>query len=92
MVDISNSGIGDILREMRENAGLTPAELAIKINCHKSHIYRLEKGEADPSLPLAKRWVLVTRPNLILLFKLLIPSEYLRTIRKLRGSSGKNGN
>lgn len=87
MVDVSsdNAGIGDILKEMRERANLTPAELAQKINCHKSHIYRLEKGEADPSLPLAKRWVLVTKPSLPLLFKLLIPQEYLKWIRKIRG-------
>lgn len=86
MVDINNEdyGIGDILREMREKAGFTKAELAQKINCHKSHIYRLEKGEAAPSLPLAKQWVLVTKPSLSLLFSLLIPQEYLKWIRRNR--------
>ncbi len=86
MVDINNDnyGIGDILKEMREKAGLTPAELAHKVDCHKSHVYRLEKGEAEPSLPLVKRWILVTRPSWSLVASLLIPSEYLRWYRKNR--------
>lgn len=94
MVEVGsdNHGIGAILREMREAAKLKPNELALKIGCDKSHIYRLENGEADPSLSLAKRWVLVTKPSLPLLLSLLVPSEYLRWYRNLRRSSGKDGN
>lgn len=94
MTDVTNdnNGIGAILKEMREAAKLKPNELALKIGCDKSHIYRLENGEADPSLSLAKRWVLVTKPNAHLLLSLLVPSEYLRWYRNFRRSSGKDGN
>jgi len=43
--------LGDLLRERREKVGLTPSELAVKINLTRSSIYAYESGQAWPSFP-----------------------------------------
>jgi transcriptional regulator with XRE-family HTH domain len=73
---------GDIFRDMREKAGLSATQLAAKIGCAKSHIYRVEKNEADPSLQFCKKWITVTKPSLYLIIKLLIPREFLYSASK----------
>lgn len=43
------------IRERRENAGLTQAELADRVDVTRQTILYLEKGEYNPSLELAWR-------------------------------------
>ena len=42
------------LARLREQAGLTVAELAARAGLHRDYIYRLERGEREPSLAVAK--------------------------------------
>jgi transcriptional regulator with XRE-family HTH domain len=38
-----------LLRHIRKCAGISQAELAVRMGCHKSHICRLESGQRHPS-------------------------------------------
>jgi DNA-binding XRE family transcriptional regulator len=43
------------LREYRERTGLSQAKMAEAVECQKSMICRLERGERKPSFALAQR-------------------------------------
>lgn len=81
---------GDILRLMRVNANLGVDELASKVGINRSHVYRLEKGEAEPSLTIVKDWVLATKPSVGLMWRLLVPREFEKHYRENRGKRNAN--
>lgn len=76
---------GEILKAMRKGAKLSVDELALKIGIHRSYVYRLENGEAEPSLTIAKDWLNATRPNLGLMWRLIVPREFWKHYRENRG-------
>jgi transcriptional regulator with XRE-family HTH domain len=76
---------GEILRAMRKKANLNVEELALKIGIHRSYVYRLENGEAEPSLTIVKEWVKATRPSWGLMWRLLVPREFEKHYRENRG-------
>jgi len=43
--------LGAVLRERREKSGLTPSELALKLDLARTSIYAYESGQAWPSFP-----------------------------------------
>ena len=51
------------LRDLREQAGLTQAELAVYIGVAPSTVYRWEAGQGEPSIGQAKRIADVLRGN-----------------------------
>ena len=52
-----------VLRDLREQAGLSQAELAVYIGVAPSTVYRWETGQGEPSIGQAKRIADVLRGN-----------------------------
>lgn len=75
-------GNGSIFKEMRESAKLSAESMAAKVGCAKSHIYRIENNESEPSLSLSKRWIQVTKPSMETILRLLIPEEIMFSASK----------
>lgn len=46
---------GDVIRDLRNNCGLTQRELAERVGVEQSTISMIEKGERKPSLDLAEK-------------------------------------
>lgn len=82
---MATESTGEILRAMRIGAKFNADELALKIGIDRSHVYRLEKGESEPSLTIVKDWVRATRPSWGLMWRLLVPREFEKHYRENRG-------
>lgn len=83
----AEEGRGHIFKKMRLAAGMTPDELADKVNCARSHVYRIEKDESEPSLKIALDWVRATNAAIkspALVVELLMPNEFLAHLRQKR--------
>ena len=52
--------MGYLLREAREAAGLTQAQLAERLECSQQAVARAERWEANPTLALVERWAAAT--------------------------------
>jgi transcriptional regulator with XRE-family HTH domain len=48
---MSAPGFPARLRTLRRRAGLTAAQLAAAAGLHRTHVYKLERGERVPSWP-----------------------------------------
>lgn len=46
--------IGDSIRQLRKEKGMTQTELAEKLNITQSMLCQIERGTKTPSLPLGK--------------------------------------
>lgn len=57
------------VREMRNDDGLTQAELASRVNVSRQTIIAIERGRFDPSLPLAFRLAKVLHTTVDELFR-----------------------
>lgn len=55
LVLVESEDIGAALRQLREEAGLNQAELAVYIGVAPSTVYRWESGQGEPSVGQAKR-------------------------------------
>lgn len=53
----------NLLRNLRESAGLTVAELSAKSRISRSYIYKVEGDATSPSIDVVKRWVQATKPG-----------------------------
>lgn len=47
---------GYLLREAREDAGLTQEELAGRLGCSQQAVARAERWESNPTVDLMRRW------------------------------------
>jgi len=62
--------VGNRIRKLRKETGLTQEDLADKVNVTPQHLCYIENGRRRPSLPLARRLARVLKTNL---GKLLAP-------------------
>lgn len=51
---------GYLLREAREAAGLTQAELAARLDCTQQAVARAERWRSNPTVSLLRRWATAT--------------------------------
>lgn len=59
---------GYLLREAREAAGLTQAELAARLGCSQQAVARAERWPSNPTVALMRRWAAATGRRLELGF------------------------
>jgi len=55
---------GYLLREAREAAGLTQAELAERLGCSQQAVARAERWRSNPTVALLRRWAAATGKRL----------------------------
>lgn len=55
---------GYLLREARETAGLTQAELAQRLGCSQQAVARAERWESNPTVAFMRRWARAVRAEL----------------------------
>lgn len=48
--------VGYLLREAREDAGLTQEELAVRLGISQQAVARTERWESNPTVDLMRRW------------------------------------
>ena len=77
-----------LLRQWRDEQGISQAELARRIGCDGSNIRHFEGGRSELSLALA---IAVARETALPLAKLL-PPDLVRQIREAVSLLGPNGN
>lgn len=51
-----DSPAGYLLREARERAGLTQAELAERLDCSQQAVAQAERWDANPTVAFLRRW------------------------------------
>lgn len=56
MRTLTKEAVRDTLKEMREAAGISQAELARRMERPASMISRVESGDAEPTMPEAAAW------------------------------------
>jgi DNA-binding XRE family transcriptional regulator len=49
--------LGEVLREMRRESGMTLEDLAAKIDVHTTHLSAIERGKANPSSAFLGRFI-----------------------------------
>lgn len=54
---------GGYFRRMRKRRGLSQERLANLLNCHRTHIYRIERGERRPSRVFLRLGVAMCGPS-----------------------------
>ena len=59
---------GYLLREAREAAGLTQAELAERLDCSQQAVARAERWRSNPTVSLMRRWAEATGKRLEIWF------------------------
>jgi transcriptional regulator with XRE-family HTH domain len=57
---------GFLLREAREEAGLTQRELAERLGCSQQAVARAERWESNPTVGLVERWAAATGRRVVL--------------------------
>lgn len=57
---------GFLLRETREEAGLTQRELAERLGCSQQAVARAERWESNPTVGLVERWAAATGRRAVL--------------------------
>lgn len=57
---------GFLLREAREEAGLTQRELAERLGCSQQAVARAERWESNPTVGLVERWAAATGRRAVL--------------------------
>lgn len=55
-----DSPAGYLLREARERAGLTQADLAARLGCSQQAVAQAERPDANPTVRLLRRWAAAT--------------------------------
>ena len=58
--DWEDSPAGYLLREARERAGLTQAELAERLSCSQQAVAQAEHPDANPTVRFLRRWAAAT--------------------------------
>lgn len=73
------ANLGLVIRDLRENRKLTPAEFAKKANISVSHLSNLESGRRDLPIKLAPSFAKVLKVNETELIKLAINQAVSRS-------------
>lgn len=56
--------LGERVRRLRKESGLTMEQLADKANLTRMHVYRIEKARSEPSLIVLRRIAKILRVKL----------------------------
>jgi DNA-binding XRE family transcriptional regulator len=60
---------GFLMRQAREDAGLTQRELAVRLGVTQQAVAQAERWDANPSVDLLRRWAAATGTSLVLSFE-----------------------
>lgn len=60
---------GFVMRQAREDAGLTQRELAVRLGVTQQAVAQAERWDANPSVDLLRRWAAATGTALVLSFE-----------------------
>jgi transcriptional regulator with XRE-family HTH domain len=84
MNDDQPESLGEFLRKLREDAGLSVRQLAGRVGVHHSYVARFETGERKPSIALLQRIadVLHTDSSALLTYIGVRPSPTLPPLRE----------